>query len=358
MQLISKNNKYKKVKRFQGGNIIQRDNTRMVSKPEPRLKEEPQLPTQIQSNQTFLSPMPNRSAALDEQAKVNAIKNEAYNNLERTKYANFWTAPYADFSGKQAFDLGTNLVKESTYTAAGEILLPLLGKAASKGINKLLPKVKRPNSISKEPTVKEYSELKSPDMRTPEEINTVRDYTISSLPFRLDYSSLDNFYKSFLKSRASKITNINDPRIAGLKRQADAMYEMYKPRKEQLDEVIQRTKGDRFQITRHTNYKVQTGNYTPNRQLSFSFPDIGNKFGKNRIIVDVPEEQSYLATGKAFDTFEAENEILLPSKLKFKIKKLGKNEYGGKDYVGKILNPYLMLPVTTTNFINKNNGNN
>ena len=143
MQLISKNNKYKKVKRFQGGNTIQRDNTRMVSKPEPRLKKEPQLPIQIQSNQTFLSPMPNRSAALDEQAKVNAIKNEAYNNLERTKYANFWTAPYAGFSGKQAFDLGTNLVKESTYTAAGEILLPLLGKAASKGINKLLPKVNK-----------------------------------------------------------------------------------------------------------------------------------------------------------------------------------------------------------------------
>lgn len=358
MQLIDKNSKYKKVKRFQGGNIVQRDNTRMASKLAPKLKEESKLPTQNIDNQTFLSPMPNRSAALEEQAKVNAIKNEAYNNLEKTKYANFWTAPYANFNGKTAYDLGTNLVRESTYAAAGEILLPLLGKAVSKGINKLQPKAKRFDTVPKAPTVKEYSELKSPDMRTPEEINTVRDYTISSLPFRLDYSSLDNFYKSFLKNRASRITDINDPKIAGLKRQADAMYKMYKPRKEQLDEIIQRTKGDRFQITRHTNDKVQTGNYTPNRQLSFSFPDIGNKFGKNRIIVDVPEEQSYLATGKAFDTFETENEVLLPSKLKFKIKKLGKNEYGGKDYIGKILNPYLMLPITTTNFINRNNGNN
>lgn len=36
MQLIDKNSKYRKVKRFQGGNIVQRDNTRMASKPTPK----------------------------------------------------------------------------------------------------------------------------------------------------------------------------------------------------------------------------------------------------------------------------------------------------------------------------------
>ena len=106
---------------------VKRDNTRMSNVPLPILKKK--LPTQNIDNQTFLSPMPSRSAALEEQAKVNAIKNEAYNNLEKTKYANFWTAPYANFNGKTAYDLGTNLVKESIYTGTGEAMGALLGSA-------------------------------------------------------------------------------------------------------------------------------------------------------------------------------------------------------------------------------------
>ena len=117
---------------------VKRDNTRMSNVPLPILKKK--LPTQNIDNQTFLSPMPSRSAALEEQAKVNAIKNEAYNNLEKTKYANFWTAPYANFNGKTAYDLGTNLVKESIYTGTGEAMGALLGSAINKGISKIATK--------------------------------------------------------------------------------------------------------------------------------------------------------------------------------------------------------------------------
>ena len=117
---------------------VKRDNTRMSNVPLPILKKK--LPTQNIDNQTFLSPMPSRSAALEEQAKVNAIKNEAYNNLEKTKYDNFWTAPYANFNGKTAYDLGTNLVKESIYTGTGEAMGALLGSAINKGISKIATK--------------------------------------------------------------------------------------------------------------------------------------------------------------------------------------------------------------------------
>lgn len=146
--LILKKEKEEEAKQDQ--KLQPRDNTVIYSKPEPKLKEEFKPSTQNKDNKTFLSPMPNRSAALDEQAKVNAIKNEVYNNLERTKYANFWTVPYAGFSGKQAFDLGTNLVKEGTYTGVLEGVTPIINKLIGKGINKILPKksAKYSNSIT------------------------------------------------------------------------------------------------------------------------------------------------------------------------------------------------------------------
>ena len=43
-------------------------------------------------------------------------------NLEAYKYHNFWTQPYQDFSGPQAVNLGTNLVKQSLYTGIGEVV--------------------------------------------------------------------------------------------------------------------------------------------------------------------------------------------------------------------------------------------
>ena len=43
-------------------------------------------------------------------------------NLESYKYHNFWTQPYQDFSGPQAVNLGTNLVKQSLYTGIGEVI--------------------------------------------------------------------------------------------------------------------------------------------------------------------------------------------------------------------------------------------
>ena len=165
--LILKKEKEEEAKQDQ--KLQPRDNTVIYSKPEPKLKEEFKPSTQNKDNKTFLSPMPNRSAALDEQAKVNAIKNEVYNDLERTKYANFWTVPYAGFSGKQAFDLGTNLVKEGTYTGVLEGVTPIINKLLGKGLGKLTQKKTFNNLenssgntfIKKEDAQKAFEEAKS-----------------------------------------------------------------------------------------------------------------------------------------------------------------------------------------------------
>ena len=165
--LILKKEKEEEAKQDQ--KLQPRDNTVIYSKPEPKLKEEFKPSTQNKDNKTFLSPMPNRSAALDEQAKVNAIKNEVYNNLERAKYANFWTVPYAGFSGKQAFDLGTNLVKEGTYTGVLEGVTPIINKLLGKGLGKLTQKKTFNNLenssgntfIKKEDAQKAFEEAKS-----------------------------------------------------------------------------------------------------------------------------------------------------------------------------------------------------
>lgn len=68
--------------------------------------------------------------------ELDRAKREINQNLDQLKYNNFWTQPYSNFSGEQAVELGTNLIKESLYTGVGDILANgLVNK-----VSKLIPK--------------------------------------------------------------------------------------------------------------------------------------------------------------------------------------------------------------------------
>ena len=155
---------------------------------------------------------------------------------------------------------------------------------------------------------------------TPSDINTVDDYTLHSHPFHSDPNKI-----------------------------------------KQLDEIITKQKGESFPLVRHFDdgsaFKIglqendllkQHGELSPNRALSFSAYEGVPEFGKNRMLLTKPEEQSYLKTGSINPGFDiGEREIVLPSKLNYKVNKVLDNTYGGKDYHVNITNPYLVggLPI-------------
>ena len=113
----------KLIPKLQNGNTFQRDNTRVSTPPKPLLKKKEvrEIP-----QRATISSKPQQSEYFDKQARINAIKREAYENMEKGKYNNFWTQPYTNFSGKDAYALASNLIKESAYAGAGEALGTLL----------------------------------------------------------------------------------------------------------------------------------------------------------------------------------------------------------------------------------------
>lgn len=265
-------------------------------------------------------------------------------NLEKGKHLNFWTQPYADFDGRQAAELGSNLFKQSIYAGAGEVA----GTYALQGLSKLskfIPKRKVVKPIETKVGPKTYEELKTPDVRTLQEHNALSMYKTTSDGFKQDYSTIDNFYKDFVKDPQITVDQLLSPKFSTYKMSADKAFKINKPLNEALEEVTKRTKGDELKLVRHTNEPLPIGEYEPKRPLSFSFPNGQSHFGNNRLIVDIPKEQSYLAIEKIVPT--GESEVLLPRKLKFQVTKSKKpNEFGGDDYIGKILNPYLMPLIT------------
>lgn len=124
----------KLIKKYQAGNTVQRDATRMKAPPPLIKKKEARS---LPNNQTYLSPKPQQSEYFDKQSRINATKREVSENLEKSKYNNFWTQPYSNFTGEQAYGLATNLVKESMYAGAGEALGTLLVGAIGKVATKL-----------------------------------------------------------------------------------------------------------------------------------------------------------------------------------------------------------------------------
>ena len=124
----------KLIPKLQNGNTFQRDNTRVATPPKPILKKKEvrEIP-----QRTTISSKPQQSEYFDKQSRINATKREVSENLEKSKYNNFWTQPYSDFTGEQAYGLATNLIKESMYAGAGEALGTLLIGAMGKVANKL-----------------------------------------------------------------------------------------------------------------------------------------------------------------------------------------------------------------------------
>lgn len=284
-------------------------------------------------------------------------------NLEKGKYLNFWTQPYSGFSGRQAAELGNNLFKQSIYAGAGEVA----GTYALQGLGKLtkfIPKRRISNKIIETKVgPKTYEELRIPGNESTKEVDAAIDYKKSSKPFKYDYSSIDNFYKSYFED--ATITGEKLEKLdSGAKWIADNTFKGYVEHLENLEHLITKTKGDRLKLVRHIKDDIPIGEYEPKRPLSFSFPKGDNIFGNNRLIVEIPEEQSYLAIEKLLAKYPekagstldmVENEVLLPRKLRFQVTRAKKpNEFGGDDYIGKILNPYLM-PLITIPYDRKNN---
>ena len=113
---------------------------------------------------------------------------------------------------------------------------------------------------------------------------------------------------------------------------------------EQINKIISKNKGFRMTIIRRDNRDLTGESYEPNVPLSFGLHDNIPRYGKNRMIVTITPKQSFLPTGLYTPGFIKEEEIVLPSDLKYKIVKTLKNEWGGKDYILKILNPHLFVP--------------
>ena len=151
MQLIDKNSKYRKVKRFQGGNIVQRDNTRMASKLTPKLKVEEPLP----NNRTYLSQAPSKELQ-DTYNRDKKIQNavDFFYNMGNT-YLDWAKLGLSVARPEAGFVLGTADAGIAAYNndwkgagiQAGLELLPYVGKIG-KGVSKVIPK-KRFGNYSK-----------------------------------------------------------------------------------------------------------------------------------------------------------------------------------------------------------------
>ena len=143
MQLIDKNSKYRKVKRFQGGNIVQRDNTRMASKLTPKLKVEEPLP----NNRTYLSQAPSKELQ-DTYNRDKKIQNavDFFYNMGNT-YLDWAKLGLSVARPEAGFVLGTADAGIAAYNndwkgagiQAGLELLPYVGKIG-KGVSKVIPK--------------------------------------------------------------------------------------------------------------------------------------------------------------------------------------------------------------------------
>lgn len=412
MQLISKNNKYKKVKRFQGGDPSK---IRKLRRLERKSKEYRDTYKDIAGKGTIVTQDDNNKALyageLDEVTvrpsnydKGERFGKEVINSTNETGkrmapiLGGMMIAPFAIGGmaanipatiGGMIGDAATQGIVRGTtkYDSWGDMLHdktglnPFLAELVNPGAwaggiaakpvvngvksvaSKVIPKKKvivGDIAPLEDATVKTYEDLKVPSIkeRSPEWA-AVDQYVASSKGFKYDYSSRENFIRSYFKDSGFDINQLLNAKPGS------KMYEMiekeiqtfknYPKHLQLLEDVTTRTKGDRFRVIRHTDEKLPIGEYEPKRPLSFSFPKGSTEFGDNRLIIDIPEEQSYLATDRIINRFKTENEVVLPRKLKYKIEKGGTNKYGGTDYWAKILNPYLMLPITTTNFINGNN---
>ena len=126
---------------------------------------------------------------------------------------------------------------------------------------------------------------------------------------------------------------------------------------ESLDKIIRKNNGKRMDLVRRDNITLDENSvYEPKTPLSFSLGDNLPRYGKDRLLVTTVPKQSFLASGLNFPHFIPEQEIVLPSNLKYKILSKIKNDFGGFDYKLKILNPNLFIPgIISLNLLNNNN---
>jgi hypothetical protein len=116
----------------------------------------------------------------------------------------------------------------------------------------------------------------------------------------------------------------------------------------ELDDIINLQSGNSFPIVRHFSdlptlknglkekELLESGMLTSNRPLSFSSFKGSPEFGKHRMLLNKPENQSYLKTSD--NAFLDEHEIVLPSNLQYKVIKNNPNTFGGIDYHVEIIN--------------------
>lgn len=142
-----------KIKRFQGSGVITRDNTRMIVKPAPRLKEKPKLPIQ---NQTYLSQAPskeiieNNNLMQKRRELGNTITEFGTNLLDALKIGMSFANPAAGMALGLG-DAGINTVQgnytEGAVQAGLEMVpygvgkVPVVKKAVKQGVKKYGTKV-------------------------------------------------------------------------------------------------------------------------------------------------------------------------------------------------------------------------
>ena len=102
-----------------------------------------------------------------------------------------------------------------------------------------------------------------------------------------------------------------------------------------------KNKGEAFSAVRHTDEdiagQIVDGIYEPGSFISASRGKGKPEFGKNRIMFDVPEGQSYMKT----ESIMREREIVLPKHLQYRVKNTyANNDLGGTDYIMEIVNKY------------------
>ena len=200
-----------------------------------------------------------------------------------------------------------------------------LAKGGVKAAVKTRPSItSRVKALEDVDAQKMYNEIPFDETKyTSDEVLMAREYQTSTFDYKNDPDNL--LYPDPLV-RKKKVDRFNELR-------------------DELETGIKKQKGGEFPIIRHNQKQYTPGEYEPDRFLGFSVGKGSDEFGPNRLMIDKPADQSYLPTNRLskMSTFADEREIVLPRKLKYHIEEGVENEFGGLDYVGKILNPYTIV---------------
>lgn len=183
-------------------------------------------------------------------------------------------------------------------------------------------------------------------------LDTYNDSNRFSIDANEAYKKIPFYPKKYIAEDLEEINNYSLDSVP---------YKTNPEKVKKLEDIIIKHRGESFPLIRHfnegnfngidekklleNNGVLETGTPT-----SFSAYQGTPHFGKNRILLDKPNTQSYFKTG--MDIGAGEREIILPSKLKYEVQKKVANELGGTDYFTKIVNPYtIATPIAGASYL-------